>query len=795
MQLKAERQGRISPLPTLLSRQSLLSESSTQSDSLSIPSTCDLSTQTKLSDSDESGNLVEPTSSSSELSISSSLPQTSSSSSSSSPSSSSSSSGEEGTVEVSRGSRSGPAEKGKLSVNSVHSCGLELEKREKEVPKRENSEEERSSMAYLSVSKFNDISNGAEEGQINQPLLIPPLTLRVQTEGKLRENKENFEKFTQTNDWLGHSMDDEVDGAIKNASCGSSAIQNYHPCYSSTGSAEPLFQGEGGLSDNLPRVTDQAERHGGATASTSWCNDVTDENRRNRERKVDSKSLKISQKSKNKSKEHLSVKSQNTTPGKFLGLKGGGQDPFFSNRSRGYENLESVINWNDKDAKPERVKPRDDMQNTVDKKESNFFGIRPCFLARHSDDSSITTPIDDMGNIAKNANGGSSNTFSRHQGSSCFTNEQGYQATYSFQAPSFHSESSKVSADAQGPNPHGSFGHNLAVWDLPVLVRPLLSLPCNGSEHLQTHSCDEPQIAVIHPHALINGDTPLAQTHPFPEQRKMKGQGTDPEVQRKRNYDFKVMNENPLRLSNTTSITQGLVFPGMEISAPPQAAMNRNLTRKTRTVEDQDTANQGPPSLSNDTSSADLERRVAETCSLVAKNLEKKRSKGKGNEEKRTKKKKKSGSGKDNKHVREKKGRQVKQGKRIAGITEKKSATRQAVEEKHLRKHQLVLRVDNGSVNIISGSAASSSYAVKSSFPVIVVITTLGVQMIISKQERHIMLSARFVAINKSYLDISFIQNFINAINEERVSVPLYFTIPTLDLYVELWRRLQESVA
>ena len=223
--------------------------------------------------------------------------------------------------------------------------------------------------------------------------------------------------------------------------------------------------------------------------------------------------------------------------------------------------------------------------------------------------------------------------------------------------------------------------------------------------------------------------------------------------------------------------------------------MNRNLTWETRTLADQDNANQGPPSLSNDTSSADLERRVAETCSLVAKNLEKKRSKGKGNEEKRTKKKKKSGSGKDNKHEREKKGRQVKQGKRIAGITEKKSATRRAVEEKHLRKHQLVLRVDNGSVNIISGSTASSSYAVKSSFPVIVVITTLGVQMIVSKQERHIMLSARFVAINKRYLDISFIQNFINAINEERVSVPLYFTIPTLDLYVELWRRLQESVA
>ena len=95
-------------------------------------------------------------------------------------------------------------------------------------------------------------------------------------------------------------------------------------------------------------------------------------------------------------------------------------------------------------------------------------------------------------------------------------------------------------------------------------------------------------------------------------------------------------------------------------------------------------------------------------------------------------------------------------------MAEKKSATRRAVEEKHLSKPQLVLRIDNGSVNIISGSAVSSSHAVESSFLVIVVITTLGVQMIIPKQERRVMLSARFVAINKRYLVILFIQNLIN---------------------------------
>ena len=114
-------------------------------------------------------------------------------------------------------------------------------------------------------------------------------------------------------------------------------------------------------------------------------------------------------------------------------------------------------------------------------------------------------------------------------------------------------------AYAQSPNHHGSFNPNPAVWDLPVPARPLLSLPCNGSEHLQTLSYDDSRI---------------------------------------------VMN---------------------------------------------------------------------------------------------------------NEHVKEEIGRQDKQN---AVMTEKKSATRRAVYEKHLRKPQLLLRIDNGSVNIISGSDVSSSHAV-----------------------------------------------------------------------------------
>lgn len=186
----------------------------------------------------------------------------------------------------------------------------------------------------------------------------------------------------------------------------------------------------------------------------------------------------------------------------ILGFKGGGQDPSFSIRGLSCENLESVPYWNDKDEKSEKFRPRGgDMQNSIDEKGSTFFGINPCFLARHTDDSSITTPLDDMGNTAENADGWSSNTYSRHQGSPCLANEPGFRGINPFQAPSFHFENSVVFANAQCPNPYGSFGSDPAVWNLPVPARPLPSTPCNGSKHLQTLSSDDPGIVVVPPHA------------------------------------------------------------------------------------------------------------------------------------------------------------------------------------------------------------------------------------------------------------------------------------------------------
>ena len=90
------------------------------------------------------------------------------------------------------------------------------------------------------------------------------------------------------------------------------------------------------------------------------------------------------------------------------------------------------------------------------------------------------------------------------------------------------------------------------------------------------------------------------------------------------------MNGNPAFLFNTTSIIQGLVPPEMEISALPQAAMNRNLTWETIILVDQDIAHQEPlgilnenSSLSNDDSLADLRRLAAQNCFLFEKNLKK----------------------------------------------------------------------------------------------------------------------------------------------------------------------------
>ena len=77
----------------------------------------------------------------------------------------------------------------------------------------------------------------------------------------------------------------------------------------------------------------------------------------------------------------------------------------------------------------------------------------------------------------------------------------------------------------------------------------------------------------------------------------------------------------------------------MEISTLPRAATNRNLTWETRILADQDTACQGPPSLSNCDSLADLELQVAETCSFVEKTLKKRQVKKKAMKEKERRKK------------------------------------------------------------------------------------------------------------------------------------------------------------
>ncbi|RMX42476.1 hypothetical protein pdam_00010871 [Pocillopora damicornis] len=94
------------------------------------------------------------------------------------------------------------------------------------------------------------------------------------------------------------------------------------------------------------------------------------------------------------------------------------------------------------------------------------------------------------------------------------------------------------------------------------------------------------------------------------------------------------MNGNPAFLFNTTSITRGLVPPEMEISALPQAAMNRNLTWETRTLR---SGHCSPRATGH------LERkfisRAAQNCFLFEKNLKKREEKLEKREENERRKK------------------------------------------------------------------------------------------------------------------------------------------------------------
>ena len=632
MQLSDERPGPASSPLTLPSEESLLSEAWTQTDSLSIPVTFDLGTQTDLPD--QFGNLIEARSPPDKTAPG----------------------------DDSRWSSFEPPKKGAfITTNPAYSSSSELEKRENEISKFAKAKDERCNMAKPGVSDFNYSSKDAEVGERSRSPLVTPLTVKVQSGGGLLDSGQHPVKPCSTSEWQGHAVDDVIDGTVKNDASrevtehvnsyrdqGNAEMRDGHPSYSSSAPADLPFQGESVIADDSPRHTDRVGRyHGVATSSF----DASSENHREREASlVGAMSLTGSQGTKTRNKGHLPERSRNANGGRFLGLKGGRQDPSFSNMSPNYKLDELLFNWEENGAKPKKVRQGefDASQITKEEKESDFFGIKPSFLARHTDDSSITTTTDAMWNM-ENSNERLSNNFSKNNRSCYLTDEQSYQGDNTF--PTFHSKDPEVSGGSQGlrttpiSTTYGSSDSILPVWSLKLPAPPLLSLPCDGSERRQNFSSNDSKTGAVPPHVVSNGDMLLAQTPYSPRQRRgVTNLHTDPEVQWERNFNMQDANGNAA--SNATSTTQGLISPGTGISALTERATRERQELATKTVANVDNSRPVPPgllnsnsSVSNDDSLAALERRVAEACSLVERTLKEREEREKKMKERERRKK------------------------------------------------------------------------------------------------------------------------------------------------------------
>ena len=635
MQLSDERPGPASSSLTLPCDESLLSEAWTQTDSLSIPVTFDLGTQTDLPD--QFGNLVEARSPPDKT-----APD-----------------------EDSRWSSFEPPKKGAfITPNPAYSSSSELEKREIEISKFAKAKDERCNMAKPGVSDFNYSSNDAEVGGRSRSPLVTPLTVKVQSGGGLLDSGQHPVKPCSTSEWQGHAVDDVIEGTVKNDASreltehvnsyrdqGNAEMRDGHPSYSSSATADLPFQGESVIADDFPRLTDQVGRyHGVATSSFN----ASSENYKEREASlVGAMSLTGSQGTKSRNKGLLPERSRNASGGRFLGLKGGRKDPSFCNMSPNYKFDKLLTNWENNGAKPKKVRHGafDASQITKEDKESDFFGIKPFFLARHTDDSSITTTTDDMWNM-ENFNERLSNNFPRYNRSCYFTDEQSYQGGYTFPTTTFHSKDPEVSAGSQClrttpiSTTYGSSDSTLPFWGLPLPAPPLLSFPCDGPERLQNFSSHNPNTGIVPPHVVSNGDMLLAQTSSSPERRGVTNLPTNSEIHLERNFNMQDVNGNAASSANSTSTTQGLISPETEISAVRERATREHQERETKTVTNVERARPVPggllnnnSSVSNDDSLAALERRVAEACSLVERTLKEREEREKTMKERERRKK------------------------------------------------------------------------------------------------------------------------------------------------------------
>ena len=452
------------------------------------------------------------------------------------------------------------------------------------------------------------------------------------------------------------------------------AMQGHPSFYSSSAIAKSPFKGGYVIADDSPRHPDHgANDHVG---TSSACDAINKIQRNTKTSSLGTTPFRADHESKCSDEGSLGA-------ARSCGLKGGRKNQSVTYCSRNdTRELDEPPNWSRSGAKPKRnVQGSSDApfsRKRADKVilpekvgESDCFGIRPVFLARHTDDNSISM-ASDMWNM-ENTEEWYSYILSGYQ-RLCYYPDRSYHTPPAWPAPMPHPEGPDFFAGSQGLSPilvtapslNGTLANlnsneqrsqaynldkqpgypgcepgngvypsssNVSIWNLPP-PPPMPSLPCDESE------CN---------HALLNNDlTNGAVESRFPQVVSTAGEILFAQTQSSTSQALgmthlgntglglpdNVINQKEIGQSaisgNPTTISQNVVSLQADVSsASPmftrpqeQERIKRESAAVTTFTNGERTAMQpGLPNsnlhLSDDGSLAALEQRVAEACSLV----------------------------------------------------------------------------------------------------------------------------------------------------------------------------------
>ena len=453
------------------------------------------------------------------------------------------------------------------------------------------------------------------------------------------------------------------------------ALQDHPSFYSSSAIAKLPFKGGYVIADDSPRHPDHGANDQVDTSSA--CDAINKIQRNTKTSSLGTTPFRAAHEPKCSDEGSL-------VAARSCGLKGGRKDQSATYRGRhDTRELDESSNWSRNGAKPKRnVQGSSDAPFSRKRaskvifpekvEESDYFGIRPVFLARHTDDNSISM-ASDMWNM-ENTEEWSSDILSGYQRFGYYP-DRSYHTPPAWPAPMPHPEGPDFFAGSQGlspilvtaPNLTGPLAYlncneqrsqaynldkqpaysgcesgngvypsssNVSIWNLPP-PPPVPSLPCDESE------CN---------HALLNDDlTNGAVESRFPQVVSAAGEILFAQTQSSTSQAVgmthlgntgliglpdNVINQTEIGQSaisgNPTSIPQNVVSLQAEVcSASPmftrpqeQERIERESAAVTTFTNGERTAMQpGLPNsnshLSDDGSLAALEQRVAEACSLV----------------------------------------------------------------------------------------------------------------------------------------------------------------------------------